>query len=448
MSIFLLSRWRVWRWCAPAFLCVFLPNLGMAQPVSGVPAEDDIFQPMQSVHADLPTVADLATLVDMAWARSPRARQVQGQQLEAQSQSEQAARWFPGAPSLTLGQRTGDRPGQRTLREQELAIQAPVWSVGQRTATQEASQAALESAQAEWRASRLELAHQVLGRIGALNLAKVRLQHAQAHAQSMRQLDADVARRVRAGDMARADALLIRQDVLQADAAVRQAQMVLIEAEHAFHVQVGEVRPALGSTQNMAASQLSPAQLDELQARAHDRVMSHPRLAAARAAETHLARQHALQTESVRAPWELGIQHRRDQEAQAQRTTTSWGVNLRVPLADEPARRQAAMAAAAAADVAAAEARRTHAVLESDLLEAIHGVRHQQALQAYAQDEALAARSRAELIRNAYALGEMGLSDRLKAELALTSAELRVAEQTELLAQARARLQFALGEQP
>jgi hypothetical protein len=38
-------------------------------------------------HGDLPVVAELATLVDMAWARSTQARQLEGQGLEARTQA-------------------------------------------------------------------------------------------------------------------------------------------------------------------------------------------------------------------------------------------------------------------------------------------------------------------------------------------------------------------------
>lgn len=431
-----LARMRAWRLLTPALLCVFSPAQAGAQALL-VPPTD---------HTTLPTVSDMATMVDMAWARSPRARQIQGMQLEAQSQSDLATRWFPGAPSLTLGQRSGDRPGQRSLREQEVAIQAPLWSSGRRAATSEVSQVAMSAAHADLLAWRLDLSYQVRERIEALNLATVSLQHAQAHADNMRQLDGDVARRVKAGDMATVDALLMRQDVLNADSAVSQARLALIEAEHAFHVLVGEVRPVLNP--HTVPANLSDAQLDELQAKVHDRVLQHPRLMAAQAEAAHQSKRHALQADAVRMPWEVGVMYRRDQEAQGNRALTSWGLNLKLPLTDDPALRQAAMAARTAADVADAEAQRAHDLLESDLLEAIPRVRHQQAMHAQARAMADAARSRLDLIRKAYALGEMGLSDRLKAEVASAAAALRVTEQGVLLAQASAQLQYALGEQP
>lgn len=447
-----LARRQAWRCLTPGLFCLIAPLWGAAQAQPAALSQVAAAAEPQADHSALPEVGDLATLTEMAWARSPHTRQIQGQQQQAQAQADASKHWFAGAPSVTLGQRTGDRPGQRTLREQEIALQAPLWSSARRTAAQGASEAALSAAQADLPAWRLELAHQVRERIAALTLATLKVRHAQSYALSMRQLEDDVTRRVKAGDMATADALLMRQDVLRADTEARQAQLALIEAGYAFRALVGEVRPALSLTDSAPAdlsdTPLSDTQLSDLRARVHDIVQQHPRVRSAQAAAAHLTRQHELQLASAAAPWELGLQHRRDQDAQASRTTTSWGVNIKIPLADDPLQHQSAVAARVAADVAAAQADRVQDLLERDLLQAIQSVEHLQMVHVHTQAMAEAARQRAELIRKAYALGEMGLPERLKAEQALTSAALRVTEQRVLLAQARARLQYAQGAQP
>lgn len=416
-------------------LALFLSCHAVAQ-VSGPPSDP-------GAHDNLPVIEDLATLVDMAWARSPQARQLEGQGLEARTQAEAARNWFPAAPSVTLGQRTGDR----SLREQELALSAPLWSVRQRQASQRAAEGSQAAADAATLALRLDLTRQVRERIDALNLGALKVQLNQAHAEALERLEAEVLRRVAAGDLARVDALLVRQEVLAARGEVRQAQLERLEAEHAFHILAGEVRPAAGAT-GLRAPAPDDAGLIKLLSAPREAVAAHPRLLAAQAASEQQRRRVAWLASTARAPWELGVAHRREQDGEPRRTTRSWGLSLTVPLADEPVQRQALAVAQTAAEVAEAEVRRTHDVLESDLLEAVQAVRHQRALLAGAQAARQAAEERAELIRRAQTLGEVGLAERLRAEQALQAAALRLTQQDMLLAQALARLQFAQGAQP
>lgn len=398
-------------------------------------------------HGDLPVVTEMATLVDMAWVRSTQARQLEGQGLEARTQAEASQRWFPGAPSVTLGQRSGDRPGQRALREQEVTLAAPLWSLRQRAASQAAADSSLVAVDAATRTLRLELTRQVREHVDALALGALRVEQAQAHADALARLEAEVVQRVAAGELARADALLMRQEALAARSDVRQARLSLLEAEHAFHVLVGEVRPALPA-QALHGNDPDDAQLQRLLGSAREAVSEHPRLLAAQAARVQQGKRVAWLTEASRTPWEVAVGHRREQEADVRRTQSSWGVSLKVPLSDEPAQRQVLAAAQTAADVADAEVRRTHDVLESDLLEAVHAVRQQRGLCADASESVQLAAERVALMRKAQALGELGLAERLRAEQALQAARLRLTQHQMLLAQAMARLQFAQGIQP
>ena len=67
------------------FLAEAAPRqLALAPPWPPVAAPDPL---AARPHGDLPVVAELATLVDMAWARSTQARQLEGQGLEARTQA-------------------------------------------------------------------------------------------------------------------------------------------------------------------------------------------------------------------------------------------------------------------------------------------------------------------------------------------------------------------------
>lgn len=406
-----------------------------------------IAQGEDGAHAHLPLVQDLATLVDMAWARSPLARQLEGAAREAQVQADAAGAWFPAAPSLSVGQRSGSRPGQRPLREQEVALQAPLWRVGQRAASQHSAEWAQVHAQAAVAAYRLELTRQVRERMAEVALADLRVRQTRANLTDLETLEADVKRRVRAGDMAETDALLVRQDVLGAQTEAQQAQLDQMEAAHAFHVLVGEARPS-GERLEAMLPAITEADLSQPLEAVHERLNQHPAFVAAQAAAAQQARRREALAGATRSPWELGLQHRRDQEADVNRTTQSWGVSVTIPLASDPDRRQAAVAAQTAEDVAQAEVNRLRDQLETEWLEAQQGVRHQQAMLANMQAAADAAQVRANWIRKAYTLGEMSLTERLRAEVALQLASMRVMQQRAWLAKARARLSYAQGAQP
>lgn len=444
-------RQRARRRVAPHLACSLIACTAFTAALAATPAlRPSPSHPPPAHHDELPQVDDLATLVDMAWARSPQARQLEGQGLEARTQADSARGWFPGAPSVTVGQRTGERPGQRALREQEVALAAPLWSPRQRAASQQAADSSQAAVDAATLTLRLELTRQVRERIDALSLGGLMVRQAQSHAEALARLEAEVRQRVAAGDLARVDALLVRQEALAALSEVRRARLAVLEAEHAFHVLVGEVRPAPQAARMGLPdpSRLSDADLQRLLETAHEVVVAHPRLRAAEAARQQQAHRVSWLAQSSRSPWELGLAHRREQDGDARRTNASWGLSLKVPLADEPLQRQTLAVAQTAADVAAAEVRRTHDVLVSDLLEAVQAVRHQRALLADARESTEAAQARADLIRRAHALGEVSLAERLRAEQALQAATLRVTQQDMLLAQAQARLQFAQGAQP
>ena len=435
---------HVWRRLAPGLLALALMAPCVAQ--TAAPASPSSLSPGPVAHGDLPTVSGLPALVDLAWARSPQARQLEGDLASASGLSDNARAWFPGSPTLSLGQRSGERPGQRDLSEQDIALSAPLWAVGQRSALALSADLQQQAAQAALAAWRLALAQQVQEHVDALTMAQLTATQAQARVDALITLERDVQRRVAAGDLARTDALLMRQEVLSTQGEVRQARLALIEAEHRFHVLVGEVRPELPSMP--PSSGTADAELTRLMQSLHEAVDQHPRLLAARTALAQQQARHQVVQASGRSPLELGLSHRRERDADASRTNTSWGVSLRVPLFQEPGQARQLIAAQTEVDVAQTELRRTHDILENDLREAIQSLQHQRALLAEAREAQDAARQRADLIRTSHRLGESSLADRLRAEQALHNMDSLLAQRQALVTQAQARLHFAQGVQP
>ena len=318
--------------------------------------------------------------------------------------------------------------------------------MGQRAASQHSAEWAQVHAQAAVAAYRLELTRQVRERMAELALADLRVRQTQANLTDLETLEADVKRRVRAGDMAETDALLVRQDVLGAQTEAQQAQLDQMEAAHAFHVLVGEARPPVNVWKPCCRPSATPTCLCHWKPCANDWISTRPSLAAQAAAEQQTRRREALAS-ATRSPWELGLQHRRDQEADVNRTTSSWGVSLTIPWPRILIGAKPQWQLKPPRTWPKAEVRRLRDQLETEWLEAQQGVRRQQAMLANTQAVADAAQVRANWIRKTYALGEMSLTERLRGSGATIGLDAGDAT-TCVVGQGQGRLSYAQGAQP
>jgi cobalt-zinc-cadmium efflux system outer membrane protein len=211
---------------------VILALAGVGGRAVGAPADAALpaCPAVTAVEAAGAPAASLRTLFDAAWLRQPEA-QAQPAWRDADAAARRAAgAWLAGPPALELrGQ--AELPGSTVAqRELELGLALPLWRPGER-------QRSLASLDAELLAqrSRAELARWRLA--GELRLAWWAWQGAAldlglAHQQleQMCRLAADVARRVAAGDLARADQHQAEAEVAAAQAALAQAEMALAQA--------------------------------------------------------------------------------------------------------------------------------------------------------------------------------------------------------------------------
>lgn len=175
-----------------------------------------------SVSAD--TLPDLKQAFEAAWARQPEALALSARRDAARALRQAADAWTPEPPALEATNKTDQLNRKEGSRELEVGVAVPLWLPGERARTValgDAEGAALESRSqaAQWRvaaAVREAWWQWQRGRIDAA-VAADQLANAQ-------RLAADVARRVQAGDLARADQH-------QADGAVAAAESVQVQAQ-------------------------------------------------------------------------------------------------------------------------------------------------------------------------------------------------------------------------
>lgn len=377
----------------------------------------------------------LREALDAAWQRAVAARESDGQRRRAEADRVAAGGFWAAPPSLTLSHRDDRLHSNAGSRETEIGIALPLWLPGQRAARAGTADAAGRQAQAAEQAARLRLAGEL--REAAWQLAALQAEAAQAdaQAQALQQLVGDVERRVRAGDLARADALAAQAEQLTASALQSDARHRLQAARAHWTLLTGlSAAPELTAA---ASADTPPAAAPQ-----------HPELQLA-SRTVELARQQVdLVRHSRRDAPELSMGLRQDVPGRAEATQSSLIVGLRLPLGTDGRNRPLQAAALSELEVAQSHEQRLRERLDSDSATARDALRSVQAQLDAEAARARLLRERATLIEKSFRAGETPLPDLLRALAATAQADSAAARQTAALGLARARLQQTLGLLP
>jgi cobalt-zinc-cadmium efflux system outer membrane protein len=189
---------------------IWLSACAFAGSLAGGPSRA---QPAASPRSPaLPTAATqpagsttLRAALDAAWQRAVAARETDGQRRRAEADRAAAGRFWSAPPSLELSHRDDRLQSNAGRRETEIGVVVPLWLRGQRAARAGTADAAAAQAQAAEQVVRLRLAGELREVAWQLAALEAEATQAEAHTRSLKQLGDDVERRVRAGDLARAD---------------------------------------------------------------------------------------------------------------------------------------------------------------------------------------------------------------------------------------------------
>ena len=398
-----------------------------AQPAASPPAHQAAAPSAGSVT--------LRAALDAAWQRAVTARESDGQRRRAAADRAAAGSFWAAPPSLELSHRDDRLQSNAGRRETEIGVAVPLWLPGQRAARSGTADAAAAQALAAEQVARLRLAGEL--REAAWQLAALQAEAAQAdtQARSLGQLGNDVERRVRAGDLARADALAAQAEQLAASA---------LQSDVRQRLQAARARWTL-LTGLTAAPELTAAPvIDGALAAA----APHPELQLA-SQSTELARKRVeLMRHSRRDAPELTVGLRQDVPGRAEASQGSLVVGLRLPFGTDDRNRPLEAAALAELNMAETHEQRLRERLDSDIAAARDAQRSAEAQLEAESARARLLRERATLIDKSFRAGETPLPDLLRALAAATQADSAVARQTAALGLARARLQQTLGLLP
>jgi outer membrane protein TolC len=384
------------------------------------------------VQAQQATSIDLKSLVGRAWERAATARTLEGRRLEADASRAQADSLFAGSPAIGLSNRSDRWTDRNGIRETEVGISASIWLPGQRAAREALADAEAGQADTAISALKLSIAGEVRERIWALAAIDAEMTLAKQRAEAAATLESDVTRRVKAGDLARADALLALQEALSAQVALREAQSRRADAAARLEVLTGAIA--------------IPEHYENVQA--GGALDMHPRVLAAKAARERAERQLRFVSSTNRDAPEVGLNYRWDRGGSFAATDRSVGVSVRIPLATDARNRPRETAAQTEVATAAAEERTARDSVQADIRAAEAALGHAESLMQLSAERLAAARDRASLIQKAFDLGDQSLTELLRAQAGAREAENAHARDRAALGLARARLNQSRGIVP
>jgi cobalt-zinc-cadmium efflux system outer membrane protein len=413
--------------CAIAVGMVFGPAAAQTIPSPHRP-------PAAGASASTATATvSLAAALDAAWQRAVTAREAEGQRRRADAERSAAASLWAAPPALELSHRNDRWQSNAGRRETEVGIAVPLWLPGQRAARAAAADAAASQADAAEQAARLRLAGELREAAWSLSALSAEAAQGDAQAGALAQVLADVERRVRAGDLARADALAAEADLLAAKAQQAEVLQRMQAARTRWKLLTGMTAMPDASTAGDSAV-VSPT--------------LHPELEHARQTTEQTRKRLDLLRRSRRDAPELTLGVRQDVSGRAEAAQNSLVVGLRLPFGTDVRNRPLEAAALSELDIAQTTEQRLAERLEAEQATALDAVRSALAQADAETSRARLLRERATLIDKSFRAGETPLPDLLRALAAAAQADSAVARQTAALGLARARLQQALGLLP
>lgn len=344
---------------------------------------------------------------DAAWARQPEERAAPLRREAAAAQLDAARRWTPEPPSLELSARTDQLNRNDGLREVDAAVTVPLWLPGERTRAEAAAAAETTALDARLASAQWRLAGEVREAHWGHRRAQVEHGLAQQRLASARQLAADVARRVKAGHLARSDEHQAEAAAEAAQGALAEAEAALVQAMQAWGALTGHPPAGEGSEPRPPAE--PPGQ--------------HPVLRELASRSEVARRQRDLAGVQTRANPELTLGAGHERGGFAERYGQTVTVGLRIPLGSSGASRsRQALAGAELAEAEGQLALEAHK-LRAQAEAARARVQALEAAQAAAERRAVLARESRGFFDKAFRAGESDLPTRLRTELEAFEAE-------------------------
>lgn len=389
--------------------------------------------------ASAPNSLSLRQAFDAAWARQPDAMALQARRDAARAHQRAAKAWTPEPAALELSNKTDRLGSSLGAREFEVGVAVALWLPGERSRSVALADAEGAATESRATAAQLRVAATVREAWWQWQRARIEVGTARDQLENARLIAADVARRTKAGDLARADQHQADGIVASAEASMAQAEAGLAAARQHLRALAG-VAPASSGAGDALAEPAPDAAAAELG--------SHAALQELEDRAAVAQRSIALTATQSRANPELMLTTTRDRGARGEASQQSITLGIRIPFGAGP--RFDARSANARAEATEIQAQ---LALERERLAA-----EQEATRVRVEasrTQLMATERRAQLARElrgffdkSFRLGETDLPTRLRIEAEAAEAERQAARTRIELAAAISSWRQALGLLP
>ena len=414
----------------------------LALAVVGLVCAASAFAQAQSAETGV-AAPTLKQAFEAAWSRQPEAVALRLRQEAAQAQQQAAQAWTPEPPALTVSNKTDRLNRNLGAHELEVGVAIPLWLPGERARSGALAEAETSGVESRVLAAQLRMA-------GVLREAWWQWQRALGEADAARDqrvnaglLAVDVAKRLKAGDLARADQHQADGAVAAAESAEARAMAALAGAAQQLRIASVGAAPRGGSATPAGLEPEPPVDT----ASARDLAM-HPAFRDLQDRATVAESAAALGAVRTRANPELTLAATRERDLRGERYEPSITLGLRIPFGGGS--RHTARTASAQAEATELQ---TQLLLERERIEAEQEAARARVASARAQLSAaerraqLAGESRG-FFDKSFRLGETDLPTRLRIEAEAAEARRQAASARIEVAAAVSQWRQALGLLP
>ncbi|CAD5366644.1 Outer membrane efflux protein [Rubrivivax sp. A210] len=385
---------------------------------------------------------------EAAWSRQPEAQALAARRDAVRAQQQAVQSWTPEPVALELATKTDRLNRNLGVREFEVGVAIPLWLPGERGQRQSVADAEGRAVESRTTAAQLRVAATVRDAWWTWQRSRAELEAARGQLDNARRIAADVGRRLKAGDLARADQHQAEGAVAAAEATAAQAEASLAVASQQL-ASLTAVPGASGSLDPASADAEPDPSIAAVAAAGVDvQAETHAEMIALKDRVAVAEGQAVLAATQSRANPELTIATTRDRSAFGESYQQTFTVGVRIPFGSGP--RHDARVASARAEAAELQAQlaleRAHLTSERESARLRTDAARSQ-LAAAVRRAQLASESRG-FFDKSFRLGETDLPTRLRIEAEAVDAERQAARARIELAAAISAWRQALGLLP
>ena len=395
----------------------------------------------QAVPSKIAPGDTLKKMFDAAWARQPEAHSLNERRDAADARKQRASSWTVEPPALELSAKTDQWNGNQGNREYTAGIAIPLWLPGERSKAGALADAEARATESKISAAKLRTSASVREAYWLWQRARVENDLARARLANAQDLASDVAKRVKLGDMARADQH-------QADGALATAEVALAESTGALTAAAQRLRALTGMLPDTQAFAVSSIVMEPLPLDSALSVANHPGSISLQDRADASRRAADLTSVQSRVNPELTLGTTRERGMSGESYQQAIMVGIRIPFGSDS--RNKAKVASARAEAIEAETQLTmeRARLIADLDMAKARLDSAKTQVAAAERRSQLATETRGFYEKSFRLGETGLLMRLRVELEASEAERQAALARIELASAISGLRQAIGLLP